>query len=177
MIILQSLMQLNSLYKDDSEIIIDCCDTLVFLGGKSIKTTKQISEMIGKTTIDTRQINETKGQNGSISLQNGILGRDLIDASEISRLKRNECLVLINGLPPFRSKKYPTHKHKRFSYISDGGAPLFDFISYKNSKVKKKVTNVLKKSIIRKSTLKKENDYKDDFFSRLEEGNDMYEGF
>lgn len=130
MIVLQSLKQLNSLYKEDAEIIIDCCDTLVFLGGKSLKTTKQISEMIGKTTVDTRSFSESKGQNGSVTFQNGILGRDLIDASEISRLKRNECLVLITGLPPFRSKKYPTYKHKRYKEIYDGGAPLFNIIKY-----------------------------------------------
>lgn len=126
MIILQSLTQIASIYKDDAETIIDCCDTLVFLGGKSTKTTKQISEMIGKTTIDTQNINESKGQTGSYSLNNAILGRDLIDPSEIGRLKRTECLVLITGLPPFKSKKYHTAKHKRFKEIADGGAPLFD---------------------------------------------------
>lgn len=126
MIILQSLTQIASIYKDDAETIIDCCDTLVFLGGKSTKTTKQISEMIGKTTIDTQNINESKGQTGSYSLNNAILGRDLIDPSEIGRLKRTECLVLITGLPPFKSKKFYTAKHKRFKEIVDGGAPLFD---------------------------------------------------
>lgn len=99
---------------------------MVFLGGKSTKTTKQISEMIGKTTIDSQNINESKGQTGSYSLNNAILGRDLIDPSEIGRLKRTECLVLITGLPPFKSKKYNTKKHKRFKEISDGGTPLFD---------------------------------------------------
>lgn len=125
-IILQSLNQITSIYKESAEIIIDCCDTMVFLGGKSTKTTKQISEMIGKTTIDTQNINESKGQTGSYSLNNAILGRDLIDPSEIGRLKRSECLVLITGLPPFKSKKYNTAKHKRYKEIADGGAPLFD---------------------------------------------------
>lgn len=118
MIILQSLTQIASIYKDDAETIIDCCDTLVFLGGKSTKTTKQISEMIGKTTIDTQNINESKGQTGSYSLNNAILGRDLIDPSEIGRLKRTECLVLITGLPPFKSKKYHTAKHKQQSCLT-----------------------------------------------------------
>lgn len=126
MIILQSLTQIASLYKDDAETIIDNCDTFVFLGGKSTKTTKQIAEMIGKTTIDAQNVNESRGQNGSYSLQNNILARDLIDPSEIGRLKRTQCLVLITGLPPFRSLKYKTAKHKRFSQIADGGAPLFD---------------------------------------------------
>ena len=126
MIILQSLTQISSIYKDDSETIIDCCDTFVFLGGKSTKTTKQISEMIGKTTIDTQNVNESRGQTGSYSLNNSILGRDLFDAAEIGRLKRTQCLVLITGLPPFKSLKYPTAKHKRYKQINDGGAPIFD---------------------------------------------------
>lgn len=126
MIILQSLTQIASIYKDDAETIIDCCDTFIFLGGKSTKTTKQISEMIGKTTIDAQNVNESRGQTGSYSLNNSILGRDLIDASEIGRLKRTQCLVLITGLPPFKSFKYPTEKHKRYKQISDGGAPIFD---------------------------------------------------
>ena len=82
--------------------------------------------MIGKTTIDNQNINESRGQTGSYSIQNQNLGRDLIDAAEIGRLKRTECLVLISGLPPFKSKKYPTAKHRRFNYLSDGGKPLFD---------------------------------------------------
>ncbi len=126
MIILQSLTQIKSIYKDDAETIVDCCDTFVFLGGKSTQTTKQIAEMIGKTTIDSQSISESRGQTGSYSMQNQILGRDLIDPSEISRLKRTQCLVLITGLPPFRSEKYPTQKHKRFKQIHDGGAPVFD---------------------------------------------------
>lgn len=126
MLILQSMTQLYSAYKDDAGTIMDCCDTVVFLGGKSTKTTKELSEMLGKTTIDTRSTSESKGQSGSFSLQNGISGRDLLDPSEIGRLDRGECLVLITGLPPFRSKKYPTHKHRRFKEIHDGGAPLYD---------------------------------------------------
>ncbi len=82
--------------------------------------------MIGKTTIDAQNVNESRGQTGSYSLNNNILGRDLIDAAEIGRLKRTQCLVLITGLPPFKSEKYPTSKHKRFKQINDGGAPIFD---------------------------------------------------
>jgi len=132
-IILQSLTQLKSRYKDDAETIIDCCDTLVFLGGKSTKTTKEIAEMIGKTTIDNQNINENRGQTGSYSLNNQILSRDLIDAAEIGRLGRSECLVLITHLPTFKSRKYPTEKHKRYRQIRDGGAPAFDIRLYKDT--------------------------------------------
>jgi len=127
MIGLQSMAQLKSQYKDDADTIIDCCDTVVYLGGKSTKTTKEISEMVGKTTIDHQNINVSHGQNDSYSINDQIIGRDLIDPAEISRLQRDECLVLITGLPPFKSKKYPTSKHKRFKQIADGGREKFDF--------------------------------------------------
>lgn len=126
MIILQSLTQLSSVYKDNAETIIDCCDSFVFLGGKSVKTTETVAKQIGKTTIDGENYNENRGQNGGYSIQSNILGRDLIDPAEISRLKRSECLVIIVGLPPFRSKKYPTQNHPRYCEIVDGGAPIFD---------------------------------------------------
>ena len=124
-IILQSMTQLKSQYKDDAETIIDCCDTVIFLGGKSTATTEQLSKMIGKETIDSQSISENRGSNGSSTLQNNILQRDLIDPAEIGRLSRNECLVLISGLPPFRDAKYPTAKHKRYHEIVDGGEKPF----------------------------------------------------
>lgn len=130
---LQSIAQLKGVYKDFADIIIDGCDTMVFLGGKSTATTKQITEMIGKQTVDTQNINESRGQTGSYSMQNNTLGRDLLDPAEIGKISRTECIVLITGLPPFRSKKYRTDKHKRFHEISDGGAPLFDIRQYRQN--------------------------------------------
>lgn len=118
-IFLQSMNQLGSTYKDDAETIIDCCDTVLFLGGKSTKTTKQIAEMIGKTTIDNSNIQESKGQNGNYSINYQKLGRDLIDPAEIGRLKRSQCLVLITGEQPFKSKKFNTFKHKRYKQLAD----------------------------------------------------------
>jgi type IV secretion system protein VirD4 len=130
-IILQSLAQLKSLYQKKSDIIIDCCDTLIFLGGKSIQTTKDISAMIGKTTIDHRSHSQTKGTSGSFSQNEQILGRPLIDPSEINALSRQECLVLIAGLPPFRSLKYPTNRHPRFHFLADAGRSRFVFTPHR----------------------------------------------
>lgn len=126
---LQSLAQLQAVYKDDADGIVDSCDTVLFLGGKSTKTAKQLSEMIGKATVDTQNASTSKGQYGQFSLQNNTLGRDLIDPAEIGRLGRNECLVLISGLPPFRSQKISPARHPRFTEISAGGAPKFDIQS------------------------------------------------
>ncbi|MDR1604003.1 MAG: type IV secretory system conjugative DNA transfer family protein [Gracilibacteraceae bacterium] len=126
-IILQSFAQLDSVYKDDAETITDCCDTIVFLGGKSVKTTENIAKMIGKTTIDHRSTGETRGENGSFSLNNQIIGRDLIDAAEVGRLERQQCLVLIQGLPPFKSRKFNPAGHRRYGFLADSGRkPRFD---------------------------------------------------
>lgn len=123
---LQSLAQLQAVYKDDADGIVDSCDTILFLGGKSSKTARQLSELIGKATVDTKNASEHKGQYGNYGLQNNTLARDLIDPSEIGRLGRSECLVLISGLPPFRSQKLDPAKHPRYGELSVGGSPKFD---------------------------------------------------
>lgn len=113
-IILQSKTQITNVYKDDAETIVDCCDSYVFLGGKSTKTTEELAKMLGKETIDNRNFNETRGQQGSVSVQNQQLGRDLLDPAEIGKIDRTDCIVQITGLPPFRSPKYDLTKHPRF---------------------------------------------------------------
>ena len=70
--------------------------------------------MLGKETIDNRNFNETRGQQGSVSVQNQQLGRDLLDPAEIGKIDRTDCIVQITGLPPFRSPKYDLTKHPRF---------------------------------------------------------------
>lgn len=111
LIILQSVNQLKSVYKEDTETIIDNCDSIVFLGGSATGTTEMVSKMIGKTTINNENTNVTKGERGSFSINSQILGRDLIDPAEVSRLNQNDCIVLVRGLPAFRSKKYDAAKH------------------------------------------------------------------
>lgn len=119
-IVLQSISQLDKNYKDTKETIIDNCDSLLFLGSKSTKTNKEIAEQIGKTTVHNTAITESKGgQSGSFSEADQILGRYLIDPAEIGRLERDECLVLITGITPFKSKKYDLTKHPRYPEISE----------------------------------------------------------
>lgn len=117
-IILQSISQLEKNYKDTKETIIDNCDSLLFLGSKSNKTNKEIAEQIGKATVHNTAVTESKGSSGSYSEADQILGRYLIDPAEIGRLERDECLVLITGIAPFRSKKYDITKHPRFSELA-----------------------------------------------------------
>lgn len=118
-VILQNVAQLKSLYKDTWETITGNCDTLLFLGGKEQSTLEYISKMIGKTTIDLRTTNQSKGQTGSFSINEQVLGRELITASEVGLLKTDECILSIRGIEPFLSKKYDIRKHKNYKEISD----------------------------------------------------------
>lgn len=120
MIVLQSKTQLDSQYEKDAGTIIDCCDTLIFLGGKSTETNEEIAKMIGQATVDQQNITDQKGQNGSHSIAYQNLGRDLIQAPEIARMSRSECLVLISGEHAFKSKKYDLTRHPRYKYIDPG---------------------------------------------------------
>lgn len=84
---------------------------------KNYKDTKEIAEQIGKATVHNTAVTQSKGQQGSYSEADQILGRYLIDPAEIGRLERDECLVLITGLQPFKSKKYDCTKHPRYEEI------------------------------------------------------------
>lgn len=116
-IVLQSISQLDKNYKDTKETIIDNCDSLLFLGSKSNKTNKEIAEQIGKATVHNTAVTESRGQQGSYSEADQILGRYLIDPAEIGRIGRDECLVLITGIQPFRSRKFRLEGHPRYGEL------------------------------------------------------------
>lgn len=134
-IILQSIAQLKREYKDDAQTIIDCCDTTLFLGSKSNETNKEISEMIGKETVSTLNINESRGANSSTTKNYGRSERDLIQAAEIGKLKRSQAILLIAGTNPLKDEKYKLEKHPRFEMVNREGASSkfrtpFDFNEY-----------------------------------------------
>ena len=118
-IILQSMSQLESKYDKKAQTIIDCCDSTLFLGGKSNSTNKEIAEMIGKQTIHQMTYNESTGQSSSASKNLQIQGRDLIDAAEIGKMSRLKAILLIAGTNPLMDDKYDPHAHKRYRYIVD----------------------------------------------------------
>lgn len=119
-IILQSMSQLESKYDKKAQTIVDCCDTTLFLGGKSNSTNKEIAEMIGKQTINQMTYGESGGgQSSSASKNIQIQGRDLIDAAEIGKMSRTKAIVLIAGANPLMDDKYDPHEHKRYCYIVD----------------------------------------------------------
>lgn len=118
-IILQSMSQLESKYDKKAQTIVDCCDTTLFLGGKSNSTNKEMAEMIGKQTINQMTYGESAGQSSSASKNLQIQGRDLIDAAEIAKMSRRKAIVLIAGTNPLMDDKYDPRTHRRYCYIVD----------------------------------------------------------
>ncbi|MCQ2443602.1 MAG: type IV secretory system conjugative DNA transfer family protein [Oscillospiraceae bacterium] len=131
-IMLQSIAQLKSVYKDDANTILDCCDSLVFLGGKSQDTTKMISETMGKQTIVGRNNSESRGSQGSYSMQDQSLGRDLMDPAEVGKLPMSKALVLMTGEKPFQDDKFDTTKHPNYPALASVTHKPFDLNAYLN---------------------------------------------
>lgn len=126
-LIFQTLTQVEAMDKQNWKTIVGNCDTFIYLGGKEQSTNEYVSKSVGKMTIDQRQTNETKGSHGSYGTQDSTLGRELLDPSEMEKIPGDECIVMLSGLEPFKSKKYPLEKHPRYQYLSDGGAELFSY--------------------------------------------------
>ena len=95
-------------------MIVDCCDTTLFLGGKSTETVKEISEAIGKQTVDTVTWNESRGSSASSTRNWNTLERDLIQAAEVAKLSRDEAILLIAGADPLKDRKYDVTMHRAF---------------------------------------------------------------
>src|SRR5699024_8559753 len=115
-VILQTLSQLKSLYKDNTETIVGNCDTSIFLGGSEKSTIKSLSEELGKETIDDYNESRTRSNSDSYGQNYSKLGRDLMTTGEIKRMSRNKCIVQIVGKKPFKDKKYPLEQHPRYKY-------------------------------------------------------------
>lgn len=117
-IILQNFAQLEERYsKEAARIIRGNCDSQVLLGGTDLDTNKEISETLGKETIDSVNISNSFGQSSSSSDSYQKLGRELLNASEIGLMDRRDCIVLIKGTYPFKNRKYDIERHKNYKYI------------------------------------------------------------
>ena len=130
--ILQSLSQLKEGYGDNNaSTIVNACDTLLFLGGKANDTNREISEMVGKQTVSNVTVSDSRGSNWSTSRNYGTAERDLIQASEVSRLKRTQALVLVNGAQPVRDSKFDLDGHRRAHALAAAqGRGRFDVKAY-----------------------------------------------
>ncbi|RKA27937.1 Conjugal transfer protein TraG [Listeria monocytogenes] len=118
-IILQSQSQLKAIYKDNADTIIGNCDTTLFLGGKEKSTLKEMTEVLGKETIDSFNTSITYAQQRSHGLNFQKLGKELMSQDEIAVMDGGKCILQIRGARPFLSNKYDITKHKYYKYLSD----------------------------------------------------------
>lgn len=118
-IILQSKSQLKAIYKDNADTIEGNCDTFVFLGGKEKTTLKDMSEMLGKETIDLFNTTDTRGQSRSYGMNYQKLGKELMSQDEIAVMDGGKCIMQLRGVRPFLSNKFDITKHKEYRYLSD----------------------------------------------------------
>jgi len=118
-IILQSQSQLKSIYKDAADTIAGNCDTTLFLGGKEKSTLKEISEVLGKETIDSFNTSENRGTQVSHGLNYQKLGKELMTQDEIAVMDGGKCILQVRGVRPFLSDKYDIMKHPNYKYLAD----------------------------------------------------------
>ena len=118
-IILQSQSQLKTIYKDAAETILGNCDSMLFLGGKESTTLKEISETLGKETIDLYNTSDTRGQSRSYGLNFQKTGKELMSRDELAVMDGDKCILQLRGVRPFLSNKFDITSHKRYKELSD----------------------------------------------------------
>ena len=118
-IILQSQSQLKAIYKENADTITGNCDSFLFLGGKEKTTLKDVSEILGKETIDSFNTSETRGRELSHGLNYQKLGKELMTQDEIAVMDGGKCILQIRGVRPFFSDKYDITAHPNYKYLSD----------------------------------------------------------
>jgi Type IV secretory pathway, VirD4 components len=132
-VILQSQSQLKSNYKDHAETILGNCDTTLFLGGKEKSTLKEMSELLGRETIDLYNTSENRGKEKSYGLNYQKLGKDLMTQDELAVMDGGKCICMIRGVRPFLSDKYDITAHPKYKKLADyDSRNTFDIVSYMN---------------------------------------------
>lgn len=143
-IILQSQSQLKSIYKDSADTIIGNCDTTIFLGGKETTTLKEMSEMLGKETIDLYNTSDTRGTNRSYGINYQKTGKELMSRDELAVMDGGKCILQLRGVRPFLSDKYDIRRHKRYKQLSDFDKRLaFDVEKYMRHRLIVKDTDLV----------------------------------
>jgi len=118
-LIVQAQSQIKAIYKDHADTLIGSCDVIQFLGGREKGTLKEMSELLGKETIDSFNTSESRGQSPSHGLNYQKMGKELMSQDEIAVMDGGKCLCLLRGVRPFLSAKYDITKHPRYKYLSD----------------------------------------------------------
>lgn len=135
-IILQSQSQLKALYKDSADTIVGNCDATLFLGGKEKSTLKEISEILGKETIDLYNTSETRSNNNSYGLNYQKTGKELMSQDELAVMDGGKCILQLRGVRPFLSDKYDITKHPQYKHLSDyDKRNAFDIEKYRSRKL------------------------------------------
>ena len=138
-LVLQAQSQLKALYKDNADTIIGNCDSRLFLGGSEPSTLKELSQSLGKETIDTYNTGESRGRETSHSLNYQKLGRELMSVDDLATLDGGKCILQVRGLRPFLSDKYDITKHPNYKYLSDADPKnTFDVEKYMSHRLKLK---------------------------------------
>ena len=118
-IILQAQSQLKAIYKDNADTIVGNCDSTLFLGGKEKTTLKELSETLGKETIDLYNTSETRSNQKSFGLNYQKTGKELMSQDEITVMDGGKCIFQLRGVRPFLSDKYDITKHKNYKLLED----------------------------------------------------------
>ena len=130
-IILQSQSQLKTIYKDAADTIVGNCDSTLFLGGKEKSTLKEISELLGKETIDLYNQSENRGSQVSHGLSYQKLGKELMTQDELAVMDGGKCIFMLRGVRPFLSDKYDLTRHPNYRYTADADPKnVFDMERY-----------------------------------------------
>ena len=138
-LVLQAQSQLKALYKDNADTIIGNCDSRLFLGGSEPSTLKELSQSLGRETIDTYNTGESRGRETSHSLNYQKLGRELMSVDDLATLDGGKCILQVRGLRPFLSDKYDITKHPNYKYLSDADPKnTFDVEKYMSCRLKLK---------------------------------------
>ena len=131
---------LEKIYKDNADTIIGNCDSTLFLGGKEKTTLKELSETLGKETIDLYNISETKSNQNSFAMNYQKTGKDLMSQDEITVMDGGKCIFQLRGVRPFFSDKFDITKHKNYKFLEDYDKKnVFDIEEYIKRKGKVKL--------------------------------------
>lgn len=144
-IILQAQSQLKAIYKDHTDTIVGNCDSTLFLGGKEKTTVKELSETLGKETIDLYNTSETRSNQKSFGLNYQKTGKELMSQDEITVMDGGKCIYQLRGVRPFLSDKFDITKHKNYKLLEDYDKKnLFDVEEYLTNRDKVKLKSSYK---------------------------------
>lgn len=148
-IILQAKSQLKAIYKDHADTILGNCDSELFLGGKEGTTIKELSENLGKETIDLYNTSETRSNQKSFGLNYQKLGKELMSRDELKVMDGGKCILEIRGARPFYSDKFDITKHKNYKLLSDYNKKnAFDIENYLKRKDKVKLKENMQVTVV-----------------------------